>query len=567
MKVQRLTIDNFLAVRHVDLEFPAPVTIILGDNEAGKSSMADAIRLALTGTPQRVRLKKDLSQLVHDGATQGAVVITGEGWQASVTVPSGKVTSSNLPSGELDSSLCPAHFSRLTADERRAFLFRVLGVTLDAVTMSAKLEARGFEPKLVAQLAAQFGRVPWPAISKQCSEHATKAKGAWEEVTKERWGERKGETWVPAVPAEPKTGTLNGTRIDLSKAREVFEAKVRHHEALLEQAKRSEEYSVGLRRMQERAEKLPHAEAALATALEDMEPMKARVERLRAASDSGTLCDCPECGAVLRFRAGKLVASGGEQIDDSDLEASQKALEMLERAIANHTRDRDEARAAQKWVEDLQASAALPPPPEDIEAARSAVDEARDVVRSLEAEERAWIAAAAAVKEADKTRERAAQIHRDIVQWIKLADALGPSGLPGEELSSVLDEFNSRLAMTSQWAGWPAVLVRDDMEILIGGRLYGLCSVSAQWRADALIAEAASFWSNRLLVLDGADVLAPKSRVKLLMLLHRLATSGQLGTVFVFATAKEPWTGLPPTMAVHWIENGEIVAAPAKAAA
>ncbi|MBK8019809.1 MAG: hypothetical protein IPK20_26165 [Betaproteobacteria bacterium] len=35
-------------------------------------------------------------------------------------------------------------------------------------------------------------------------------------------------------------------------------------------------------------------------------------------------------------------------------------------------------------------------------------------------------------------------------------------------------------------SGWSHVIVRDDMEILVGGRLYGLCSESARFRADVL---------------------------------------------------------------------------------
>ncbi|WP_084224630.1 ATP-dependent nuclease [Paenibacillus pectinilyticus] len=47
--IERVIIDNYKSFEHFDLKFRDDVNIIVGDNEAGKSSILEAINLALTG--------------------------------------------------------------------------------------------------------------------------------------------------------------------------------------------------------------------------------------------------------------------------------------------------------------------------------------------------------------------------------------------------------------------------------------------------------------------------------------------------------------------------------------
>jgi DNA replication and repair protein RecF len=53
MHIQRLQIENFRNIADVDLELPSRVNLFLGDNGTGKTSLLEAVHLALTGRSQR----------------------------------------------------------------------------------------------------------------------------------------------------------------------------------------------------------------------------------------------------------------------------------------------------------------------------------------------------------------------------------------------------------------------------------------------------------------------------------------------------------------------------------
>lgn len=53
MQIERLHIENFRNLHEVDLLLPARVNLFLGDNGSGKTSLLEAVHLALTGRSQR----------------------------------------------------------------------------------------------------------------------------------------------------------------------------------------------------------------------------------------------------------------------------------------------------------------------------------------------------------------------------------------------------------------------------------------------------------------------------------------------------------------------------------
>ena len=64
MKIKTIDIKNFLALEKVTLNFRAPINIIAGTNEAGKSSIRDAIQWCLTDQARGLKTHKDQSRLV-----------------------------------------------------------------------------------------------------------------------------------------------------------------------------------------------------------------------------------------------------------------------------------------------------------------------------------------------------------------------------------------------------------------------------------------------------------------------------------------------------------------------
>jgi hypothetical protein len=216
------------------------------------------------------------------------------------------------------------------------------------------------------------------------------------------------------------------------------------------------------------------------------------------------------------------------------------------------------AEAAAKMLAEIEDAKSEPAPaPEEIDAVKIMVDALKksraatqDLIKTLEQDERAS-------SQADHRTKSARGHHVDVAQWEAIADALAPSGIPGEMLGEALGPINSRLASSSNCAEWLRAGIDADMAVTGDGRAYALLSESEKWRVDAMIAEAISHLSGvKLLVLDRVDVLGLEGREDLLYWLDGLAGDGSIETALLFATLKAIPAQLPAGVSAHWIENG-----------
>lgn len=163
---------------------------------------------------------------------------------------------------------------------------------------------------------------------------------------------------------------------------------------------------------------------------------------------------------------------------------------------------------------------------------------------------------------ADRRTKEARQHHRDVAEWSAIAEALEPSGIPGEILAEALGPINARLAQSAGDTGWKHVRIGADMSVTASGRAYRLLSDSEQWRCDAQIAEAVAYLSGlRVLVLDRLDVLQPSERSAALGWLDLLAAEGEIDSAIVMGTLLRIPTGLPDTYQAVQIKAGRIVEA------
>ncbi len=149
MKILKLRAENFLSWRELELDFPEPLSVLIGRNGTGKSSILDAFRVALTGTCRGVA-RKDAADL----ATWGS----GKPWSVEIAVEHNKTvrtirrTASTLNTiGEdgtrfrfteeeiaqhiaerkvLDACLDVTRALDMTPDERKALIFRLARIEL-----------------------------------------------------------------------------------------------------------------------------------------------------------------------------------------------------------------------------------------------------------------------------------------------------------------------------------------------------------------------------------------------------------------------------------------------------
>ncbi|MHB0992642.1 MAG: hypothetical protein ACYC0M_15395 [Burkholderiales bacterium] len=239
----------------------------------------------------------------------------------------------------------------------------------------------------------------------------------------------------------------------------------------------------------------------------------------------------------------------------------EKALKLMQNAVANGKRDLSEADAAASQIDELEKALGKPPGEAEISAALKRVDE----IKSERAQHAAAIPklkdAERASKQADERTEKALAAHTKASEWALIADALAPDGIPGEMLAEALEPINQRLFQSAGDADWGRVEIHADMRITgAGERDYNLLSESEKWRVDAMIAEAVSHLSGiKLLMLDRVDCLDMKGREDLIAWLDILAQDGEIETALIFGTLKQIPNGLPDTLSAFWIENGSVV--------
>ena len=311
--LQRIRIENFIRVPYLDLEVTRPVLFIGGGNEAGKTTIKEAIQFAFYGDNPRVKYKKDYDQLVTNGAKRGSVEVTFDNYTVKRNVKDGKATGDTdaIPTDQAVAAIClgSTRFVELEEKARRGLVMRLLNVEVTPAKITAELKARGigeatikrYEPIYKNGLAAAFDKAD--RIVKE-------DRGAWKEVTGEVYGPEKAEGWAPADPV---------ISID----------EVRASQAALD------EELVGLQAAREK----------------ELEPVLAKLKELTDAIEQPNPLACPECSAALLYQGGHLIKYEGLS---EQQKTTHKALRSLQQKKAEEIRAKHDALLRAK-IADRQA--------------------------------------------------------------------------------------------------------------------------------------------------------------------------------------------------------------------
>lgn len=598
MKITSIQTSNFLGARDVNLALAKPVSLIAGKNGAGKSSIQEAVRMAMTGESVRVGLKKDYGALVTEGQESGFVEVETADASYSVVLPSGKGLHSENPM--LPFVLDAQRFARMDDKERRTFLFGLMGVKLDGASVTQRMLDKGLDAKKVEQIAP-FLRAGFDAAQKEAAAKARDAKASWKTATGgETWGKDKAPKWQPApLPADAeKAGTRHQNAV--ARMKEVEQELGAAQQALgAAKAKEQARQQMAAQRgdLAEKAGRINRIKAKLQRDEAEVVEWQAKVDETRAKAGVAPVnpkapgefllrglasvtaefveltCNHPdvEWDSSLLNRAAAHLAEyrklhGEPVVGDApaqpDAEAVaklpeyEKALSLVQSAVANDKRDLAAAEQATSKLKELDEEAAETIDLEPLQAKVAELTEKRDGWRADVDKYRA-VAEQAARRQA--VIDQAAALHADVLAWTDIADALAPDGIPGEILAEALGPINERLLSNAGLAEWEPVVIHPDMRITYGLRDYALISESEKWRTDAMIAEAVSFLAGvKLLVLDRFDVLDIKGREDLLYWLDGMAEDGDIEAALLFGTLKALPAQLPETVAAYWIENGAV---------
>lgn len=582
MRIGHINIENFQGARAVDLDLRTPATLIAGPNGSGKSSIAEAIRLAVLGTPERVGLKKELGALVTEGAKIGVVALDLEAGTVGITLPKGTQAGEALVplSPALPYVLAPERFAAAKPDERRTLLFALSGTNVKADEIERRLLARSCTPELVTQIKPIL-RSGFGASAEYAKQQATEAKGAWKAATGEQWGSQKAEGWTAQAPVFDQAA-LVGDRATLAE----IDARIELHTKALGALEQKAAAFAAARKQraarEAQAAKLPALRQKLEFDQAEHENLVEHVAALEAKAGVGPrvglVHDLASCLSQLwASEASKNVAFGigldiksvlaayerqyGKIGATGDAEASAalpKAIEardLMARSVENDRRDIAAAEAAAAQLKDAGAPEEIQAA--DVEAARAKVAALRTERKAIDDRVQALLNAKQAATSATERTANAARYHGDVQAWLAIADALSPDGIPGEILAEALQPFNAVLADLADLANWRAPAIDDDMSISWGGRPYRLLSESERWRVDALIGAALAEISGlRCLILDRFDCLDLPGRGDALGLVDALAVERNFDTILMLGTLKSAPAAPSDAFTSYWIENG-----------
>ena len=593
MRINRITTENFLGARAVDLDLRTPATLIAGPNGAGKSSVAEAVRLALLGMPERVGLKKEYGSLVSDGAKLGAVTLDLDEGAVGISLPKGAQSGEALvpQSPALPFVLAPERFAAAKPDERRSLLFALTGTNVKADEIERRLLARGCAASLVTQIKPIL-RTGFAGGADFAKGQATEAKGAWKTATGEQWGSQKAEGWQAEIPPFDQTA-LDKARADLTALDSRIDATAQSLGALEQKAAAYAAARDQLAARQAKAARLPALRQKLEFDQDEHAKLTERVDELEAKAGSGPrvglvhdLASClshlwaseasknvafgigldiKEVLAVYERQYGKIGATGDAEAAGA-LPKAIEARDLMARSVENDRRDIAAAEAAAAQLQDGAAPEAVQPA--DVEAARAKVTALRAERKAIDERVQQLLNAKRAATSATERTANAAQYHQDVLAWSAIGDALSPDGIPGEILAEALQPVNDKLADLADLAGWRVPAIGADMVITFAGRPYRLLSESERWRVDALVGAALAEISGlRCLILDRFDCLDLPGRSDALGLVDALAADGRMDTVLVLGTLKAAPAAPSDAFTVHWIDEGHAGKAKLKEAA
>lgn len=513
----KIAVDNITGIEHAHFTLAGPITLIAGQNAAGKTSVLKAIGRVLCGEPLPPTVsKKDAGLLLKLGSKAGSVVITTDEGEVRADYPKAEyalVTGVAPRVGRIAAGLID--FSRLTVNDRAIALISAMKAACGEDDVKRELERGGIDDKKAKSVVDFLGfgkgrEIAWESTADIYAKEATKEKGSWQTHAGVKWGSAVSQGWRP----EGFTEDLITTPIaDLKTA--VAEAKANRDLAIAangvddETTKKRQDLVARLPDLDKEVEK---AEAALQGAELAVQTAQAHRDALPTASDSGN-AKCPCCEARLRIHKLDL---GGTEFQISKVEAippqeRSERLSNIAKADGDLANAKDKRTTAKNAVNAAKAELQLAYDAEDqINATLAAKEQAALSTSPLSVEtcEAALTLAETRLRLAD-TYAKATTAQAAITMNLKIAEILGPNGIRKTKLVQHLDSLNKQiLRPITEAARFPDVTITPEIEIQVGGRPFEFCSGSEQWLADAIMRLGIAKLQNApVVILDAADIL------------------------------------------------------------
>lgn len=552
-------IRNVAGVESADFALSA-ISLIAGQNAAGKSSLIDAIAAAVTQEPfaRGVTKKKDLRALLRDGADAGSVTLSwDENSAVRVMWPDGDVQTRGTPRF-LGTALGTGalRWSQIDGKRRATELTERLALEPTKDDLTAYLKEREASEVTIEAVWGLVEKRGWDPAHKQAQEKAKAARAKWEEVAETPFGAQKSNGWRPNVLERDETYEVDACAAALQAARDSLEALLKAGAVAEDERRRVEAVAATLGDAQaaEEAARAKHAQAD--KALDKAETDLANTPPVEGPP--GSFLSCPHCNREVVFKPAAPDRLARLEVPPPPLTAA----EIKERRLARQALEQSIPKLKREVDATRDALAAEIGRRERAERAVARLAELKAMPASDEAamaDARAKVSRAEVVLDAVKRMVRATELYREWDLTQPVIAALAPEGVRAARVAAGMGEFNERLAEISAAAKFGAVQIdKDTTEATLAGRPYGLLSESEKWRTDLVVMLAlAEREKPAVLLVDRLDILHPQARPPVFEVLRALGIPA-----VVAYTAKDAAT-VPPLQRLaygrsYWMEAGRL---------
>lgn len=567
----QLTVKGYRGIDRAEIEIPEnQITLIAGDNMAGKTSLVQAIQYNAKGDAFPLGLdKKEMKDVIFEGTDKCEVSLKTERGTRTLMLPACEIKGTAIDASEIAVGL--RQIALLEPDDLADLLTKKLVVTLDSERLAKELselntttdtKLREDLQKILLETVFGTDKIPakgWDSGEKSAGENSRSMQSQWATITGEKWGVNKGEKFTPRG-WDPDLANANQDDLisAVTKAREGQERAIAQNaigEAELETLKTG---ASKLEKFNERLDEIKKAKAVAANVVIVAE------QALAAAKAVTTLIVCSGCGLH------------GQIVENDKMK--RKELKAVEIQKVPDLKKCEEALADAKKAYDNEVSA-LSQLEQQVKWAQEATDKLKNAVVGAPDDKRndadQALATAQIRLEAFTVKQKAFKVHEQIVLLNKAKELLCATGLRRRALLSQLENFNTQLSQLSQLAGWqtkhgqPAMVSIDkDLVVRYGGRHYRALSESEQYKCNATLQIAiAHFYEDApVIIFDRAELLARSGRNQLINLLVSVKRTAVIALMLLdrlvdgkLIDAKTEAPKLrPPIGVTYWVDGGVI---------
>ena len=552
MRLKKLTIKNFVGLPAAEVEFDRPVSLFVGRNNQGKSTIKDSLEFAFTGKARAMTKFKDVGNLSHgnNGMSVGIDYLDQDGDQCSIHRTPSTAGKNVLESSLLHFCLNPHEFILLPARERGKVLAEVLGGGLNDVIKAAIAEHVGNVDKdLLAEIKASGVDVlDVDAFRNEVVESRRAIKRTKKDLPDKQplLGDYELEDGYDVAADEKAIKTL-GDRIAkggeiIAEAKKQLEIKA----DLMVTEKKIEEFKGQIKKVPNLPPGISADEITMASVYCNL------IESLLKENECANI-KCPLCeGArkrdsfAIRHKQLEewLEKYHGKLIDRDEIVRQNAACES---AMATLEGRRKELNQKFKGVEYKEGS-------EDL---LKNLTEQRDVLQANIANYRKFKTAEAEFEQAEKN---AVKLDALIAECDRIDEALKDGGPVKAAISAGGRHLPINENLLKVWGFDGALDWQDNGEIFLGNLPIEYASESERYRAGCVMALALAQVSGvGIVALDGFEVLDPDNSNAFFQVVNEC----NIKNVLVFASSDKDYSqvDIPDWLRVFQVVKGKVTAA------